>query len=73
MVAHHAVKSPATDSNGPGVPFSLTVDVSAVGNFSTASLLVIDKNTRAANGPAPTTVTPGAKITIDLNGYSVGP
>jgi hypothetical protein len=72
MVANHAVNNPATDNNGPGVPFSVTVDVSALGNFSSASLLVIDKDTSAANGPAPTTVTPTAKITMDLNGYSVG-
>jgi hypothetical protein len=50
----------------------VTVDVSALGNFSSANLLVIDKDTSAANGPAPTTLTPAAKITIDLNGYSVG-
>lgn len=72
MVANHAVKSSATDDDGPGVPFSLTVDVSALGNFSSASLSVIDKDTSAANGPAPTTVTTAAKITIDLKGYSVG-
>jgi hypothetical protein len=72
MVANHAVNSPATGKNGPGVPFSVTVDVSALGNFSSANLWVTDKNTSAANGPAPTTVTPAAKITIDLNGYSVG-
>jgi len=72
MVANHAVNSPATDNNGPGVPFSVTVDVSALGNFSSASLLVIDKDTSVANGPTQTTVTPAAKITIGLNGYSVG-
>jgi len=72
MVANHAVSSPATDNNGPGVPFSVTVDVSALGNFASASLLVIDKDTSVANGPAETSVTPGAKITMDLNGYSVG-
>jgi hypothetical protein len=72
MVANHAVNSPATDNNGPGVPFSVTVDVSALGNFSSASLLVIDKDTSVANGPTQTTVTLAAKITIDLNGYSVG-
>jgi hypothetical protein len=72
MVANHAVNSPVTDNNGPGVPFTVTVDVSALGNLSSANLLVIDKDTSAANGPAPTTVTPAAKITIDLNGYSVG-
>ena len=72
MVANHAVNSPATDNNGPGVPFSVTVDVSALGSFSSARLLVIDKDTSVANGPTQTTVTPAAKITIDLNGYSVG-
>jgi hypothetical protein len=72
MVANHAVNSPATYNNGPGVPFSVTVDVSAPGNFSSASLLVIDKDTSVAHGPTPTMVTPAAKITIDLNGYSVG-
>lgn len=72
MVANHAVNSPATDNNGPGVPFSVTVEVSALGNFSSASLLVIDKDTSVATGPAQTTVAPAAKITIDLNGYSVG-
>ena len=72
MLANHAVNSPATDNNGPGVPFSVTVDVSALGNFSSASLLVIDKDTSAANGPPLTTVTAAANITIDLNGYSVG-
>ena len=71
MVANHAVDSPATDNNGPGVLFSVTVDVSAPGNFSSASMLEIDKDTGAAIGPAQTSVTP-AKFAIDLNGYSVG-
>jgi len=71
MVANHAVKD-AADNNGTGVPFSVTVDVSALGSFSTGRLLVIDKDTSAATGPADTPVTPAAKITMDLNGYSVG-
>ena len=50
----------------------MTVDVSALGSFSSARLLVIDRDTSAANGPAQTKVTLAAKITIDLNGYSVG-
>jgi len=72
MVANHAVNTPATDNNGPGVSVSVMVDASALGAFSSASLLVIDKDTSAANGPAPTSVTPAGKMTIDLNGYSVG-
>jgi hypothetical protein len=68
MVPNHAANSPATDDNGPGVAFSMTVGVSAPGNFSSASLLVIDKDTSVANGPTQTAVTPAAKITIDLTG-----
>ncbi len=71
MVANHAVES-AADNNGPGVPFSVTVDVSALGSFSSASLLIIDKDTNVAKGPADTQVTRGTKMTMDLNGYSVG-
>jgi hypothetical protein len=71
MVANHAVKS-ASDNNGPGVPFSVTVDVSTLGAFSSASMLVIDKDTSVVNGPSETMVSPATKITMDLNGYSVG-
>jgi protein involved in polysaccharide export with SLBB domain len=59
MLANHAVTSPATDNNGPGVPFSVTVGVHAPGDFSSASLLVIDKAISAANGPTPTTAANG--------------
>lgn len=71
MVANHAANSPATDNYGPRVPCSVTVDVHALGSFSSASLL-IDKDATAANGPTPRIAAPSAKITIDLNGYSVG-
>ena len=71
MVANHAVKS-AADNNGPGLPLSVTVDVSSLGSFSSASLLIIDKNTSVASGPTDDPVTPAAKMTMDLVGYSVG-
>jgi hypothetical protein len=69
MVANHAVNGPATDNNLPGVPFSVTVDVSALGNFRSASVLMIDKDTNVANAPTQTKATPVAKITIDLNDF----
>jgi len=71
MVANRAVKN-ASDNDGAGVPFTVNVDVSALGTFSSASLLVIDKDTSSASGPTDATVTPAAKMTLDLNGYSVG-
>ncbi len=71
MVANHVVNAPATDNNGPGSPLSVTVDVSALGAFSSGSLVVIDKNTSAATGPTPTAVTPSGQMTFTLDGYSV--
>jgi len=68
MVANHAVSS-MTDNNGPGAPISVLVDVSALGSFSSGSLLVIDASTSATDGPSSTTVTPAAQVTIALNGY----
>ncbi len=50
MVANYAVNSPATDNNGPRVPFSMTVDVHALGNFSSASLLMIVRYASPARG-----------------------
>jgi len=71
MVANHAVNTPSTDNNGPGTARDVALDVSALGTFSSASLLMIDKTTSVANGPSATTVTPSAQITISLDGYSV--
>jgi hypothetical protein len=72
MVANHAVLNPSTDNNGTGVPYAVTVDISALGTFSSATLTTIDKTTDATTGPPTTTVAPTSPITIDLNGYSVG-
>lgn len=72
MVSNHTIDNPATDNNGPGVAQSVLVDVSALGTFSSASQLVIDKDTNVATGPRATSVTPAGQMTIDLNGYSVG-
>lgn len=72
MVANHAVENPATDNNGSGIPFSVTVDVSSLGTFSNASLLIIDKDTSVADGPTASSVTVAPQMTMNLNGYSVG-
>jgi Glycosyl hydrolase catalytic core len=71
MVANHTVNSP-TDNNGPGGTQTIQLDISALGSFSSGSLVVIDANTSATDGPSPTPVTPAAQITIPLNGYAVG-
>ena len=70
MVANHGVNA-ATDNNGPGAPRTVVLDVSALGAFSTSSLLTIDAHTNVASGPSETPVTPSAQITISLDGYAV--
>jgi hypothetical protein len=70
MVADHAVQA-TTDNNGLGDPRTVAVDLSALGTFSSASLMTIDKNTDVANGPAATSVTPAPHMTIQLGGYGV--
>src|SRR5262249_3476134 len=71
MIANRALNS-VTDNNGPGVQKTVAVDVSALGSFSSANLLIIDKNTSIQAGPAPAVVQAQGTISVTLNGYSVG-
>jgi hypothetical protein len=71
MVDDHAVAS-ATDNNGPGAPRTVIVDMSGLGNFSSASVLTIDASTSATTGPATAvSVTPAARMPVTLGGYGV--
>jgi hypothetical protein len=70
MLANHAVNA-ATDNNGPGAPRTIAVDVSALGTFTSGSLLTIDASTSVTSGPIATSVTPSASMTVSLNGYGV--
>jgi uncharacterized protein (DUF2141 family) len=70
MIANHAVNSVA-DNNGPGAPRSILIDISALGTFSSGSLMTIDQNTSASTGPTPAAVTPASQMTVTLNGYGV--
>jgi putative glycosyl hydrolase len=71
MVANHAVNDAMTDNNGPGAPRSVLLDVSALGTFSSGSLLLIDAKTSAAGGPTAAPVTPAAQMTVSFGGYGV--
>lgn len=70
MVANHAVNA-AGDNNGPGAARGVQVDVSALGNLSSGSLLTIDKNTSVSGGPTAAVVTPAKQMTLTLDGYAV--
>jgi hypothetical protein len=70
MVDDRAVASPS-DNNGTGSPRTVVVDLSSMGNFSSASLLTIDAATSASSGPTPASMTPASRMTVTLPGYGV--
>jgi uncharacterized protein YgiB involved in biofilm formation len=70
MLANHALNA-ITDNNGPGAPRTINLDISALGTFSSGSLLVIDAGTSVTSGPVAVSVTPNSKMTISFNGYGV--
>jgi len=70
MIVNYAVKEWG-DTNGSGAPRTVLVDTSAFGNFSSASLLLIDGNTNVATGPTASSVTPAAQTPIAFTGYGV--
>jgi len=70
MVANYAVKT-SGDNNGSGAPRTILIDTTALGNFSSGSLLTIDASTNVASGPVASAVTPAPQISVTLNGYGV--
>jgi hypothetical protein len=70
MVSDHGVAN-ANDNNGAGVPRTVLVDVSALGSFTSATEVTIDKNTSATAGPTAQTVTPAGQMQVTLGGYGV--
>ena len=70
MVADHAVAS-ATDNNGAGVPRTVLVDLSALGNFTTAKQVTLDATTNLITGPTQQTVTYAPMMPVTLGGYGV--
>jgi hypothetical protein len=70
MAADHAVNGP-NDDNGPGAPRTVVVDLSQLGNFSSATELTIDANTDVATGPHAVSVTPQSQMTLSMGGYGV--
>jgi len=69
LVSNHAVAN-AADNNGTGLRGKVTLDVSALGAFASASLVTIDSTTSPITGPASVSVSPASPIVLTLNGYS---
>ena len=71
LLANHAVRS-SSDNNGPGVAANVTLDVSALGSYSTAAVTAINAGT-SPSGPllANQTVAANGTISILFPGYGV--
>ncbi|HTQ53939.1 MAG TPA: hypothetical protein VMI94_05720 [Bryobacteraceae bacterium] len=67
LISNHALSS-NTDNNGSGIARTIQLDLSALGAFSSATLIKLDASTPAA-GPVPQALTPAAQMAVDLSGY----
>ena len=56
------------DNNGPGLSRTFAVDVSALGSFSSATLVMLDAAT-PSGGPVPQSLTPAAQMQVTIPGY----
>ncbi len=70
MVADRAVVSPS-DNNGGGDARTVIVDISALGNFTSASQLNIGTGSDLTNGPQPVSIALAPKLAVNLPGYGV--
>ena len=71
MISNHAVAS-ASDNNGLGEVAKVSVDVSALGSFTSATQLMIDSTTSAGKGPgSPVSISHQSPIAVTINGYGV--
>ncbi|MGA2135158.1 MAG: hypothetical protein ABSH50_22970 [Bryobacteraceae bacterium] len=67
LMSNHAVNS-ASDNNGPGTIRDFELNLSALGAFSSATLIQLDADTPSA-GPAPQSLTPAAQMEVVMEGY----
>jgi hypothetical protein len=70
LVVDRAVVAP-TDNNGAGDARTVIVDVSALGNFTSASQLNIGAAFNVSNGQQPSAISMSPKLTVNLPGYGV--
>lgn len=70
LLSNHAVRN-SSDNNGPGVAANVTLDVSALGSFSDATVTAINANTDPAAGPTTQSIAPEGTISVSFPGYGV--
>lgn len=68
LMSNHAIQTPLKDNNGPGAPRTFALDLSALGTFTSATLVTLDAAT-PRTGPAPAALAPSAQMNVTLQGY----
>jgi uncharacterized protein (TIGR03437 family) len=67
LMSNHAVQK-LTDVNGAGDSRTFALDLSALGNFASATLITLDAAT-PTSGPVPQSLAPSAQMQVTLPGY----
>jgi uncharacterized protein (TIGR03437 family) len=67
LMSNHAIQH-YNDNNGAGVSRTFALDVSALGTFTSATLVTLDAAT-PASGPALQSLTPSSQMQVTLPGY----
>lgn len=68
MVIDYAVYH-STDDNGVGQPRTVMINTSAMGSFTSGTLVTVGAGTNITTGPATTSFTPTPTLTVNLTGY----
>jgi len=68
LMSNHAVQNIYKDNDGTGVSRTFALDLSALGKFSSATLVTLDSTTPTA-GPQLQSLTPSAQMQVTIPGY----
>jgi uncharacterized protein (TIGR03437 family) len=68
LMSNHAVER-YTDNNGPGASRTFALDLSALGAFTSATLVTLDATTPLVGGPALQSLAPSSQMQVTLPGY----
>ncbi|MGP0070917.1 MAG: hypothetical protein ACLPWF_03150 [Bryobacteraceae bacterium] len=70
LMSNHAVQKIFTDNNGTGVLRTFALDLSALGTFTSATLVTLDAAT-PPGGPELQSLMPSAQMQVTIPGYGV--
>jgi uncharacterized protein (TIGR03437 family) len=67
LMSNYALNA-SNDNNGPGLARTFALDLSALGSFSSATLVTLDAAT-PSGGPVPQSLAPAAQMQVTIPGY----